>query len=83
MVIGKVQMAYDLFTLLSNDNNQVNFELLAIWPLLLENPASPDRNAWAFGHGLVEYWTKNLTVDQLRERVAYYLQQQGVVLAKT
>ncbi len=83
MVIGKLQMAYDLFTLLSNDNNQVNFELLAIWPLLLENPASPDRNAWAFGHGLVEYWTKNLTVDQLRERVGYYLQQQGVFLANT
>lgn len=77
MVIGKLQMAYDLFTLLSNDKNQVNFELMAIWPLLLENPASPDRSAWAFGHGLVEYWTKNLTGEQLRERVAYYLQQAG------
>lgn len=75
MVIGKLQMAYDLFTLLSSDNDQVNFELQAIWPLLLENPASPDRNAWAFGHGLVEYWTKKLTKEQLRERVAYYLQQ--------
>lgn len=77
MVIGKLQMAYDLFTLLSNDKSQVNFELMAIWPLLLENPASPDRSAWAFGHGLVEYWTKNLTGEQLRERVAYYLQQAG------
>jgi predicted GTPase len=81
VVIGKLQMAYDLFTLLSTDDNKVNFELLAIWPLLLENSGSPDRNAWAFGHGLVEYWTKDLTVDELRDRVEYYLQQEGVVLA--
>jgi predicted GTPase len=83
VVIGKLQMAYDLFTLLSTDNNQVNFELLVIWPLLLENTGYPDRNAWAFGHALVEYWTKKLTVDELRDRVEYYLQQEGAVLAKT
>ena len=80
VVIGKLQMAYDLFCLLSSENNKVNFELLAIWPLLLENPASPDRNAWAFGHALVEYWTKDLRVDELQGRVEYYLQQDGVVL---
>ena len=73
VVIGKLQMAYDLFNLLSTDNNNVNFELLVIWPLLLENTGPPDRNAWAFGHALVEYWTKDLSVDQLRDRVKYYL----------
>ncbi|WP_445627865.1 GTPase family protein [Nostoc sp. DSM 114167] len=71
IVIGKLQMGYELFSLFNP--NSVNFELLALWPLLLENSAAPDRNAWAFGHALVEYWTQNLTVEQLRERFEYYL----------
>jgi hypothetical protein len=76
IVIGKLQMAYDLFSLLSSgDSNIRNFDLLSLWPLLLENPASPEHNAWAFGHALLEYWTKNLTVEQLRERFEYYLKQ--------
>ncbi|MEH1781688.1 MAG: GTPase family protein [Nostoc sp.] len=74
IVIGKLQMAYDLFSLLNTGNsNSLNFELLSLWPLLLENSAAPDRNAWAFGHALVVYWTQNLTVEQLRERFEYYL----------
>ncbi|MHC5933946.1 GTPase family protein [Nostoc sp.] len=74
IVIGKLQMGYELFSLLNAGNlNPLNFELLSLWPLLLENSASPDRNAWAFGHALVEYWTQNLTVEQLRERFEYYL----------
>ncbi|MEH2436897.1 MAG: GTPase family protein [Nostoc sp.] len=74
IVIGKLQMGYELFTLLNTANpNPLNFELLSLWPLLLENSASPDRNAWAFGHALVEYWTQNLTVEQLRQRFEYYL----------
>lgn len=74
IVIGKLQMAYDLFSLLSSgDSNIRNFDLLSLWPLLLENPASPERNAWAFGHAVVEYWSQNLTVDQVRERFEHYL----------
>ena len=73
VVIGKLQMAYDLFFLLSPEASIRNFDLLSLWPLLLENSASPDRQAWAFGHALVEYWTKNLTVEQLQERFEYYL----------
>ena len=74
IVIGKLQMAYDLFSLLSSGESNIrNFDLLSLWPLLLENPDSPDRNAWAFGHALVEYWTRNLTVEQLRERFEHYL----------
>jgi uncharacterized protein len=74
VVIGKLQMAYDLFSLLNTGNsNTLNFDLRSLWPLLLENSASPDRNAWAFGHALVEYWTRNLSVEQLRERFEYYL----------
>ena len=61
VVIGKLQLAYDLFSLLSTDQaNTGAFDLLSLWPLLLENPASPDHNASAFGHALVEYWTQNL-----------------------
>ncbi|MFE1748287.1 GTPase family protein [Coleofasciculus sp. H7-2] len=75
VVIGKLQMAYDLFSLLNPGENPINFDLLSLWSLLLENPASPERNAWAFGHALVEYWTQNLTVEQLRERFEFYLKQ--------
>jgi hypothetical protein len=76
VVLGKLQMAYDLFLLLSPGNsNPLNFDLRSLWPLLLENSTSPDRNAWAFGHALVEYWTQNLTIEQLQERFTYYLKQ--------
>ncbi|MCC5639332.1 GTPase family protein [Nostoc sp. CHAB 5844] len=76
IVIGKLQIAYELFSLLKTDeSSKINFDLISLWPLLLENSATPDRNAWAFGHALVEYWTQNLAVEQLRERFEYYLQQ--------
>jgi predicted GTPase len=74
IVIGKLQMAYDLFSLLNaGESEKLNFDLLALWPLLLENPSTPDRNAWAFGHALVEYWTSDLSVEQLRGRIESYL----------
>ncbi|MCT7951640.1 GTPase family protein [Ancylothrix sp. C2] len=77
VVIGKLQMAYELYSLLNNgDEKMPNFDLLTLWPLLLENQATPERNAWAFGHALIEFWTQNLTVQQLRERFESYLQQQ-------
>ncbi|MBE9016454.1 50S ribosome-binding GTPase [Chroococcidiopsidales cyanobacterium LEGE 13417] len=75
VVIGKLQMAYELFSLLNPDKNPHNFDLLALWSLLLENSASPENNAWAFGHALVEYWTQSLTVEQLRQRYEGYLKQ--------
>jgi uncharacterized protein len=75
IVIGKLQMAYELFPLLNTDNSKPHkFDLLSLWPLLLENPSTPDRNAWAFGHALIEYWTQDLTIEQLRTRFKYYLQ---------
>lgn len=72
VVIGKLQMAYDLYSLF-NIGDPLNFDFLSLWPLLLENPTTPERNAWAFGHGLIEYWTQNLTMEQLRKRIEYYL----------
>ena len=75
VVMGKLQMAYDLYTLLNDDPNIANFDLRSIWSLLLENNEAGNNNAWAFGHALVEYWTKNLTTEQLRDRYNFYLQQ--------
>ncbi len=73
VVIGKLQMAYDLFVLLSKDSDTSSFDLLTLWPLLLDNPSTPDRNAWAFGHALVEYWTQGLPVKQVQNQFHKYL----------
>lgn len=78
VVIGKLQMAYDLFSLLTSNQSDAFFDLRSLWPLLLENPVTPDLNAWAFGHALVEYWTQDLTIDKLKERYEYYLKQAKV-----
>jgi hypothetical protein len=75
VVMGKLQMAYDLYTLLKPDSSISNFDLRSIWSLLLENNSVGNNNAWAFGHALVEYWSKNLNSEQLRERYNFYLQQ--------
>ena len=71
--VGKLQMAYELFSLLSDEPSIGNFDLLSLWGLLLDNEANPDRNAWAFGHALVEFWTQDLSISQLRDRFDYYL----------
>ncbi|UBF29671.1 GTPase family protein [Kovacikia minuta CCNUW1] len=76
IVIGKLQMAYELFSLLNAGEPEArNFDLLSLWPLLLENEAAPDRNAWAFGHAVTEFLTQTLTQEQLQERFKYYLSQ--------
>jgi uncharacterized protein len=75
VVIGKLQLAYDLFNLLTpHQLNPPSFDLMSLWGLLLENSAPPDKNAWAFGHALTEYWTQSLTPDQLQSRFEHYLQ---------
>ncbi|MGJ3254538.1 MAG: GTPase family protein [Elainellaceae cyanobacterium] len=84
VVIGKLQMAYDLFSVLNTDDSKSkSFELLSLWNVLTDTPKLSDgkpspevtRNAWALGHALVEYWTQDLTVNQLRERFDFYLKQ--------
>ncbi|MEM9977074.1 MAG: GTPase, partial [Cyanobacteria bacterium P01_D01_bin.2] len=59
VVIGKLQLAYELFNLLAPDES--TFDLAALWPTLLDNSASPEQNAWAFGHGLTAYWLGETT----------------------
>lgn len=77
IILGKLQMAYELFSLLAvpNQDTPRNFDLSVLWPLLSENSAAPAQDAWAFGHALVEYWTQSLGADQLQERYRYYLAQ--------
>jgi len=74
VVIGKLQMAYDLFVLLNDNSGIGNFDLRSLWSLLLENNEA-DNNTWAFGHALVEYWTKDLSSEELRARYQFYLGQ--------
>ena len=73
IVIGKLQLAYELFNLLSNQENKRQFDLLSLWTLIVESNTLPEDDAWAFGHALVEFWTKNLNVSQLEQRYRYYL----------
>jgi hypothetical protein len=75
IVIGKLQMAYDLFMLLNDDPSLNNFDLRSLWSLLLDKDNISNPNAWALGHALVEYWTKNLNAEQLRARYQFYLAQ--------
>jgi uncharacterized protein len=82
VVVGKLQMAYDLHSLLNTQpqssmkslGTSFDFDLLSVWPLLLNNSAAPNKNAYAFGHTLVEYWTRSIAVDRLQERFSHYLQ---------
>jgi len=82
VVIGKLQMAKDLHSLLNtNRTKPIDFNLLTLWPLLLNNSAAPNKNAYAFGHTLVEYWTQPTTIDgvdsspaQLQQRFDRYLE---------
>lgn len=74
VVIGKLQMSYDLFSLLNAGKPSArNFDLLAFWPVMLDGSGTPDRNAWALGQAITEYLTQNLTIEQLRQRFQTYL----------
>lgn len=74
VVIGKLQLAYELFNLLQEDgSNSPPFDLLSLWPLVIENNGLPENDAFAFGHALVEFWINNLSFQQLEERYHYYL----------
>jgi predicted GTPase len=78
VVIGKLQLAYDLFSLLNSDlERNLSFDLLAVWPLLLDDNSPPEKSAWALGHSLVEYWLQDLTASQLKDRYQGYLPANG------
>jgi uncharacterized protein len=58
LVLGKVQMAYELFVLLKPEaaGNLLALDLRPMMELLLDVSGPPDRNAWSFGQAIVEYW---------------------------
>ena len=73
VVMGKLQMGYELFTLLAEPDAHPVFDFLSLWPLLLETAPSIQEDAWAFGQTMVELWTGKVGVDQLQERYQSYL----------
>lgn len=74
VVIGKLQLAFELFSLLSTNNeDKIQFDLLSLWTLLVENNGNPEQEAYALGYALTEFWTKKLTFNQLEERYKFYL----------
>jgi uncharacterized protein len=75
-LVAKLQMAYELHGLLKRDRTSTSdFDLLSLWPLLLDSTATPDRNAAAFGRALLEYWTQSLSIEQFKANFDRYLQQ--------
>jgi uncharacterized protein len=75
LVIGKLQMAYDLYSLFNTNSRSISFDLPKLWPVLRDNSGTPDQNAWAFGQALVEYWGQNLPAEQLPKLFADNLQK--------
>jgi small GTP-binding protein len=71
IVVGKLQMAYDLYQLLQPT---APLDFKALWSVLSDSSSTPDRVAWAFGHALTEYWTQNLSIENLEIRYRHYLE---------
>jgi predicted GTPase len=74
-VVAKLMLSYELAELLQPDPMTfLTRDLLKLWPLLLRHNDIPaDRNAWAWGHALVEYWTQDLTRKELATQFDRYL----------
>ena len=78
VVLGKLQMAYELYMLLSPAASPLQFDVLSIWPLLLERSPSLSQETWALGHALAEYWVQPSDTSErieLSDRYRYYLSQ--------
>ena len=73
VVLGKLQMAYELFSIVAAPDRRREFDLLMLWPLLLEQSQPISRDAWAFGHTVVEYWVGRLDGSGLCDRYHTYL----------
>jgi len=71
VVIGKLQLVYELFQLLKEPGRDL--EVMLIWPLVLDNSASHQDTAWALGRSLIEYWSTDCSPQQLKEKYQSYL----------
>ena len=83
VVASKLMLTYELAGLLADQNSLLHpGEMLKLWPLLLlHSDCAPSPNAWAWGQALVEYWTKDLSIHDLRSCFETYLQQQEAIPA--
>ena len=75
LVIGKLQMAYDLFNALNDGDDAHSFNMLSLWPLLLENGGGPRQSATLFGHVLAEHFIQKSSVEVLHARFYQQLDQ--------
>ena len=84
VIASKLMLTYELQDLLTEQKGVLRpSEMLTLWPLLLlHNDRSPAQNAWAWGQALVEYWTQELSVEILKVRFEYYLEQQEAMPAQ-
>jgi len=74
VVMGKLQMAFDLYGLLGDDRQK--FDLMILWPLVQQkNDQSISRQTWALGQTLVEFWLGQTERAQLGDRYADFLQK--------
>jgi predicted GTPase len=84
LVVGKLQLAYDLFSLLQpvasldGEARSHNLDWLSLWPLVTDNEQPPEQEAWALGHALVEHWSQETPANTLRDRVQFYRQSRSV-----
>lgn len=74
VVMGKLQMAYDLYRLLGDDRHK--FDVLAIWPLVQKNEQAIPQQTWALGQTLIEFWLGQTQRDQMGDRYIHFLTQQ-------
>jgi uncharacterized protein len=87
VVLGKLQMAFELYSLLCPSASPLKFELSTFWPLIAASSAPVSQEAWALGHTLVEYWSRSsvekdrdsyasrVRSAELFNRYQFYLQQ--------
>ncbi len=74
LVIGKAQLAYDLYNLLAPD---MGFDLLRLWRLLTDPRGEADRNVRAFGRTLLAYWLQSIGPEDLVTRFEQLLLTDG------
>ena len=71
MVIGKLQLAYDLFQLVAPAEK--SFDLLELWPVLMSQGSAPPETVAAFGQGVVAYYLGQQ--PSLEQAVEHYLER--------
>jgi uncharacterized protein len=72
VLLGRLQMTYELFELLSDKPRPFQLELIDLWPLLTTMSSAIEQDTWALGQTLVEYWTVPHPTEKPMQRYQYY-----------